>query len=205
MLIGLTGQMQVGKDTVADYLEENYGFTRVAFADKVYECAAVLLGVSVDQLRRWKLDDKISIRIANRSEWTLVSLSEDITIRQFLQYLGTDVGRKILGDMTWIKLLFDKLPTKQEQDPTDYMRYWEIIDGDYVIPDCRFNNEAAKIKRFHNGTVWRIERGPKVTGGHESEAGIADDWVNVVIKNDKKLNDLYTMVDRIMADARANA
>src|SRR5690606_18048644 len=31
--IGLTGKMRAGKDTVADYLVENYGFTRFAFGD----------------------------------------------------------------------------------------------------------------------------------------------------------------------------
>jgi cytidylate kinase len=37
MIIGLTGYAQSGKDTVAKILVENYGYTRVAFADKIRE------------------------------------------------------------------------------------------------------------------------------------------------------------------------
>ncbi len=37
MIIGLTGYAQSGKDTVANILVERYGFTRVAFADKIRE------------------------------------------------------------------------------------------------------------------------------------------------------------------------
>ena len=35
--IGLVGYSQSGKDTVADILVKNYGYTRVAFADKIRE------------------------------------------------------------------------------------------------------------------------------------------------------------------------
>jgi len=37
MIIGLSGYAQSGKDTVAEVLVDNYGFTRVAFADKIRE------------------------------------------------------------------------------------------------------------------------------------------------------------------------
>jgi hypothetical protein len=37
MIIGLTGYAQSGKDTVANILVNNYGYTRVAFADKIRE------------------------------------------------------------------------------------------------------------------------------------------------------------------------
>ena len=37
MIIGLTGYAQSGKDTLANILVENYGYTRVAFADKIRE------------------------------------------------------------------------------------------------------------------------------------------------------------------------
>ena len=37
MIIGLSGYAQSGKDTVAKVLIEEYGFTRIAFADKIRE------------------------------------------------------------------------------------------------------------------------------------------------------------------------
>ena len=35
MIIGLTGYAQSGKDSVADILVKNYGYTRIAFADPI--------------------------------------------------------------------------------------------------------------------------------------------------------------------------
>ena len=48
MIIGLSGYAQVGKDTVANYLVENYGFVKVSFADPIREAL-------------YKLDPKIRI------------------------------------------------------------------------------------------------------------------------------------------------
>jgi dephospho-CoA kinase len=37
MIIGLSGYSRSGKDEVAKILVEDYGFTRIAFADKIRE------------------------------------------------------------------------------------------------------------------------------------------------------------------------
>ena len=37
MIIGLTGYARSGKDTVAKILVDNYGYKRIAFADKIRE------------------------------------------------------------------------------------------------------------------------------------------------------------------------
>jgi hypothetical protein len=39
MILGLSGKMQSGKDTVALYLMKKYGFHRIAFADRLKELA----------------------------------------------------------------------------------------------------------------------------------------------------------------------
>ena len=48
MIIGLSGYAQVGKDTVANYLVEKYGFVKVSFADPIREAL-------------YKLDPKVRI------------------------------------------------------------------------------------------------------------------------------------------------
>ena len=45
MIIGLTGYAQAGKDSVANSLVQNYGYTRVAFADKIKELLLVFVQV----------------------------------------------------------------------------------------------------------------------------------------------------------------
>lgn len=46
--IGLTGKMRAGKDTVADYLVENYGFTKFAFANALKRYVHEIFEVSED-------------------------------------------------------------------------------------------------------------------------------------------------------------
>lgn len=198
MLIGLTGPAQAGKDTTAAYLVENYGFIRVSFTALLYESIATLLGVSVEQLERWKLEDDVTLRIARRSEWTLVTLTDDITIRTLLQRMGTEVGRNMYGYDFWVRKLFNTLP--KETIPTSEYGSFTTIDGNYVISDCRFDNEAREVKRF-GGVMWSISR--KQAGlktQHASEAGINVALIDAVIENNKKLADLHKAIDLIMKD-----
>ena len=44
MIIGIIGAIGSGKDTIADYLVKNHGFTRLSFAGKVKDVAAIVFG-----------------------------------------------------------------------------------------------------------------------------------------------------------------
>lgn len=50
MLIGISGRARSGKDTTADYLVQNYGFTKVAFADDLKEKCKTDFDLSDEQL-----------------------------------------------------------------------------------------------------------------------------------------------------------
>lgn len=45
IIIGLTGMPRAGKDTVADFLVSNYGYTKVTLANGVYEIARDVFGM----------------------------------------------------------------------------------------------------------------------------------------------------------------
>jgi cytidylate kinase len=45
MIIGLSGKMRSGKDTIANWLVESYGFKKVGFADKLYDVCRDLFGM----------------------------------------------------------------------------------------------------------------------------------------------------------------
>jgi len=86
MIIGLTGYAQSGKDTVADILIEQYGFTRIAFADKIRE---FLYETGTDYLKY--LVDEIGWEKAKQNK----------TVRELLQNTGVG-ARKVFGDDFWI-------------------------------------------------------------------------------------------------------
>lgn len=86
MIIGLTGYAQSGKDTVASILVEQYGFTRVAFADKIRE---FLYETGPDYLRY--LVDEVGWEKAKQNK----------TVREMLQNTGVG-ARKVFGDNFWV-------------------------------------------------------------------------------------------------------
>lgn len=50
MIIGLSGKAKSGKDCLADYLVQNYGFVKVAFADELKLLCASTFNLSNEQL-----------------------------------------------------------------------------------------------------------------------------------------------------------
>ena len=92
MIIGLSGYAQSGKDTVAKTLVEQYGFTRVAFADKIRQLAQEVNPLVGDSIHLNELLDEYGWDVAKQNPY----------VRQFLQQLGVG-ARKLFGEEFWIK------------------------------------------------------------------------------------------------------
>ena len=50
VIIGLIGNKRVGKDTIADYLVNNYNFKKYAFADQIKKISNIIFGWNGEQL-----------------------------------------------------------------------------------------------------------------------------------------------------------
>lgn len=189
MILGLSGYARSGKDTAASVLVDEFGFTRIAFADKLRE---VLLAINPkvaeeiveDDIFSEEREDPIktvkSVYTARVSDvieyhgWD--GYKETVyndEIRGLLQRLGTEAGRNILGPNIWVDTALRSL------EP----------DGKYVVTDMRFPNEFAAVKE-RGGTTWRINRqgiGPAVAPDgtvHPSETSLDDHQFDRVIAND---------------------
>ena len=177
MLIGLTGYAQSGKDTVAEYLVEHYGYRRIAFADPLREAL-------------YRLDPKVtiadmvgvSLKVAvDGLGWENVKV-DSAEVRGMLQRMGTEVGREMFGQNFWVDLAmkgvskFDKV----------------------VFTDVRFPNEYKSIKE-REGTVWRVERlGVGAVNNHASETAMDDIRVDGIITNNSTKDDLFATIDYLM-------
>jgi len=153
-IIGVTGYARHGKDTVAAVLTRELGYTRVALADKMKELM-LILNPCLDNGGR--LSD-----LYDEGGWERVK--ETPEGRRLLQVFGTEVGREGLGQDVWIEAL-------AKSTKGFYGNERKI-----VIPDIRFSNEAAFIRRMH-GEVWGVSRpdfdnGLGVNGTHASERDI---------------------------------
>ena len=166
MIIGLSGYAQSGKDEVASILVESYGFTRVAFADKIRELLYEMNPNFHDTLLQQAVD---------REGWDEVK--KDQSVRRMMQNLGVGV-RKLFGENFWIKEALYALPT----------------EGKFVFTDVRFTNEAEMIK-LNEGQIWRVKR-PNVeaVNGHVSEHDLDDYKFDQILKNEGSLDELKELV-----------
>ena len=175
MIIGLTGYAQSGKDTVANILVNDYGFTRIAFADKIreflYETNPMYDSIAGEPLF---VKDRV-----DRDGWEEAKKSPHI--RRLLQNSGV-AARKIFGPQFWVHEAMKSM--------LDNPR----IDMNYVITDVRFLNEADMV-RANNGQIWRIKRlGIDAVNSHVSEHELDDYGVDQIFTNNGTLEDLELMI-----------
>ena len=93
MIIGISGKAGSGKDTVADYLVQSYGFTKVSFASTLKNMLSAA-GFPEPSNR----DDKEKLIDGFDFSW-----------RHAAQTLGTEWGRVCLDDDIWVKLTMRNL------------------------------------------------------------------------------------------------
>lgn len=108
-----------------------------------------------------------------------------MTVRQFLQELGTDACRVGLHPNTWVNALM------AGYQPLDYNPITEAeIYPNWIITDTRFTNEAEAIKS-RGGIIIRVDnKNKKDSQTHSSETAL-DNWeFDYVIDNSGSIKEL---------------
>lgn len=187
MLVAFSGLKGAGKDTAADVLVQEYGFTRVAFADAVREMSLIINPLITVQGNYGKLDESIVVRLSQLvTQFGWDKIKRDIPeVRRFLQVIGTEAGRMLLGENVWVDLLQKRFP-----DLTD-------PDSLYVITDCRFDNEVEFVRSNGGCLIW-IERPGLVSDGHASESTHISRLASVTIHNRTDIDDFKQSVRFVM-------
>ena len=148
MIIGLVGKAKSGKDTVADYLVQNFDFKKVAFADDLKRLCVDMFNLTDEQVNTQEGKATIDTRY-------------NLTPRELLQMVGTDWFRSVYP-MIWV----DRLATKlRAAGPND----------NYVVTDIRFANEMAVIQQLggYNVKLIRLDGGGAGEfGNHPSETAL---------------------------------
>lgn len=168
-VIGVTGFMGSGKDTIGNVLVADYGYARYAFADQLKSMALALdplvppnPTLPIFEAGNWRLST-----IVRRLGWE--DAKKHPEIRRFLQVLGTEGVREHLGEDSWIKALRKRIADDYTGRPV-------------VITDVRFPNEAEAIWDW-GGVVWRVVRPGHEGNGHASEREITKIVPDAVIVN----------------------
>lgn len=161
MIIGICGFQGSGKDTIADYLQNIYGFKRDSFAATLKDAVAAVFGWDRSLLEGRTKESRVWRETVD-TWWAERLNMPDLTPRLVLQKWGTEVARRSWHDDIWIASLENKLSRTQE---------------DIVITDVRFPNEIRAVKDA-GGTVIRVVRGPEpdwYTTALGANAGILPD------------------------------
>jgi len=213
-IIGISGFINSGKDTVADYLVNYHGFRRESFAAHLKDVVSVIFGWDRVMLEGRTSSSRIW-REQVDSWWSEKLGQTDITPRSVLQILGTDVLRQNFHNEIWIHSLAKKILSN-----TDHI----------VITDVRFNNEAQMIREC-DGILCAIQREPSPYWYHFVHEALRNDvksptyhndltnlmrvkfpqvhesewsWLNIdhdiVVKNNGSIEDLYVQIKNLVVN-----
>lgn len=176
-VLGMSGWARAGKDTAADHLVANYGFTKMSFAEPMKDALAAL-NPKVD-ISGYYMPLATGLKLVGGWEGIKAHSTE---VRPLLQRFGTEVGRNMFGENFWVDAAISRIPD----------------GGKVVFADVRFPNEADAIKEL-NGQVWRVRReGFGAANDHISEHALDSYGFDHLLDNAGTLEDLYEIVDAII-------
>lgn len=159
-IIGLCGLAGSGKTRIAQALEERHHFIRLPFAGPIKEMARAF-GLLSSELMG-ELKEEPCAALCGR------------TPRQFMQWLGTEFGREMIGPDVWVNAWRRGLARHLED---------ALVDGAplrIVSDDVRFANEAGTIRAL-GGKVIRLTR---PGAGSTSGAGHPSEWMEFAADGD---------------------
>ena len=123
-----------------------------------------------------------------------------MTVREFLQKLGTEAMRDNLHTNVWVNALFADYKAKWvptgdaiEEDEVSLKKKYP----NWIITDMRFENELEAVVK-KGGITIRVVRPGTVVGNHPSETALDGFIMHYEIINDGTMEDLVDKVKDIL-------
>jgi hypothetical protein len=197
MIIGISGYAGSGKDTLCTKIQEldkESNWQRKKWAGKLKQISSILTGISEDMF-----EDSDFKNTNLGPEWNATPCGkigskhkQPLTVREFLQKIGTDALRDNLHEDVWVNALM-----------SDYMYEPDLVTDvceypNWIITDTRFPNEAKAIKNS-GGIVVRVDRiSVSAINAHYSEIAL-DNWdFDYYIDNSGTEDDLANRVNEFL-------
>ena len=222
MLIGISGKIGSGKDTVGKYLQYLYSaeYPRHTFeefkeyprwinaddwqikkyADKLKEIVCLLIGCTREQLE----DSEFKNQELGEEWWYYFDPSDMLTLRPYLEWKDA-FSHHFLVKLT-PRLLLQFLGTEAGRE-TIHPNIWcnalfsnYTKETNWIITDVRFPNEADAIKE-RGGILIRLTRTTPVAeevAKHESETALDNyNKFDYIIDNRGTEEELYAQIDKL--------
>ena len=195
-VVALCGRRCVGKDEVAKYLVNHYGFIHLKISSSLKNVCGSIFGFTPNQLEKDK--DLIDPRLG-------------VTPRFLMQRFGTDVTQRIISELPndriasspdnfWMKSMIKR-------------HFADVVDDNIrkqniVISDVRFPSECEELRLMHRALIVKLHRTRRDIENfdgldvdeHLSESQSNSIEADIVINNESSvLDDLYKQVDDVIA------
>jgi hypothetical protein len=178
-IIALTGKKQAGKDTAASVLVADYGFRRLAFADRLRELA-------LERNPLLSTEGGGSIRLSLLVEMFGWEEAKKVSsVRLYLQDFGQHIKEEI-DDAYWSNYVFARVDAEPNVN--------------WVLTDTRFPVEI-RDSQARGGYIVRVDRpGLPDDDLHPSEWAWRDTTPDYVLLNDGDRESFQQRVAGMMAD-----
>lgn len=191
-VIALCGLARSGKDTVADYLVNNYGYTRVAYADAIKDMLCDIFKISNEELNDFKNDEASWLAVYDTLTSTSYEMDSytdlNVTFRNIIENFG-QVMKTRFGESVWSDLLISKIMSQGIKK--------------VVISDLRFIIEHEGLKEaFRDLHIFKVNRGLIPMSDHPAENEHVHIGTNLHLDNTKDLSYLYTQIDKYLEERK---
>jgi hypothetical protein len=207
MIIGISGRIGSGKDTIGEIIQglsiTNGGreFEIKKFAGKLKQIASLLTAIDVKDFEDQEFKKNLldvewgtvqNVPLNSIPPFADMQFNVMMSVREFLQKLGTEAMRDGLHTNVWVNALMCdyRRPKMSEYNPSNW-----------IITDVRFPNELEAINDM-NGLTIRVVRPQIETANfkpqHPSETALDDAEFDYEIINDGSVDDLIEKVRQIL-------
>lgn len=177
-IIAISGWRRAGKDTIANYLVSNYGYTKVSFANALKDEVARKYGLGMDQLHDQDLKEKPLLQypaipsdaFSTEIHRMLASeLRSGYWTPRALCILEGSMARSVAANH-WVRQVYESM------EPTTK----------YVISDLRYRTEADTLKALfprEQLMIMRVNRFETIDTNEASERDMDQYKFDLVIGN----------------------
>ena len=214
LYIVIGGRKQTGKNTVASYLKELFesngkAVTITSFAEPLKRFCNDIFGIPLEDM-----ETEIGKKKTTHLKWEDLNwycLNEDgyvnktgpMTVREILQYFGSNICRNRFYYNIWAEAPFKKefWTEKYSHKKGNIQHYPADV---VIIADCRFKNEL-KIAQDNKAILFKIIRNTGFKDDHISEKDLDDvddsNW-GYIIDNNRTLFSLKCKINEIYKGIR---
>ena len=219
MLIGLAGSAGSGKDTVADYLVAQHGFTKFSFSDALYREVSEAFSIPIDELKHRGGKElphpKLVEAYCKDPEFAKLMRAEADARNAYVQPPVQVAARWVSYSPRWV-LQHWGTEYRRAQDPDYWLKaaslwvqaWLEVtkddgqVHGGLVNTSVRFPNELAWIDEMQ-GVVWHVRR-HDVSGVASELQHVAEQELPVaeqdhILNNDGTIEELNTTVSLLLS------